>query len=63
MNEFKCPKCKSSFGIYLAHVSNGQGKEVTGQPVIACECGACAFTYLGEQANSEIITKLEEFLS
>jgi hypothetical protein len=63
MKEFKCPKCKTSFSIYLAHVNNGQGKEVTGQPVIACECGACVIPYLGEQTNSEIITKLEEFLS
>jgi hypothetical protein len=63
MNEFKCPKCKTSFTIRLAHVSNGMGKEITGQPVISCTCGACVIPYLGEQANSETIAKLEEFLS
>jgi hypothetical protein len=62
MNEFKCPKCKTGFTIYLAHVSNGKGKELTGQPVISCGCGACVFPYHGEDANSEIITKLEAFL-
>jgi hypothetical protein len=62
MNEFRCPQCKSSFSFYLAHVSVA-GKEVTGQPVIACECGACVIPYLGEQANQETITRFEKFLS
>jgi DNA-directed RNA polymerase subunit RPC12/RpoP len=62
MTEFKCPKCKTSFSVQLAHVSDGKGKEVTGQPVITCKCGSYVIPYLGEQTNSEIITKLEEFL-
>jgi hypothetical protein len=63
MNEFKCPKCDSSFSIRLAHVFDDKGKAVTGQPVIACECEACVFPYMGEQANQEIIAKLEQYLS
>jgi hypothetical protein len=63
MNEFTCPKCKSSFTIGLAHVLNSDGRDIIGQPVIHCDCGACVIPYLGEQANRETIARIEERLS
>jgi hypothetical protein len=63
MTEFKCSNCESSFSIYLAHVFDDTGKALTGQPVIACKCKTFVFPYMGEQANQEIIAKLEQDLS